>query len=124
MEIVIFHNTFGLLFLAPSAVGWILQSPFLSFLADSQASLWHILAPQCVPFGNQSQFPCKYKYLTFQNQISIYKRKKINKYLREQKSLELSVWQKVVFLKRHASQQSFKSSTYYENRGNHMKTCE
>lgn len=45
-----FHNTFGLWFLAPSAVARILQSPFLSFSADSQVSLWNVPISQCAPF--------------------------------------------------------------------------
>lgn len=75
-EILIFHNTFGLLYPALSAVGWILQFPFLSFLADSQESLWHGPVPQFGSFGTQWQSPCKYKHPTFQNQPYIFSKKK------------------------------------------------
>lgn len=76
MEMLIFHNTFGLLYPALSAVGGILQFPFLSFLVDSQASLWHGLAPQFVSSESQLQSPCKYKHPTFQNQLCIFSKKK------------------------------------------------
>lgn len=68
VEILILHSTFGLLYPVLSAVAWILQFPFPSFLADLQESLWHGLVPQFVSSGTQWQSPCKYKYSTFQNQ--------------------------------------------------------